>query len=304
MGTIRFGNDHFAAITGYGNYVQGNISVCHVYYVKGLGHNFFSVGQFYDDMAASSPVCLMSKATSTKSWLWHHRLSHLNFGTINDLTKHDLVDGLPKFKYSKDHLCSACGGEKARNLLINLKIGMLVWGEADSETSPKRKQVKTMKIQAGIQVSRPGELKRQLQLWKRFGRLYLIVFVLVRNIGSWFGGKLIQKLRQKESIKKAFQDMLHWGEVNPLMHTTMVPKQVKTMKIQAGVQVLRPRELRRHLQLWKRFGRYYLIVFVLVRSIRQWPGKDDSILASDIHKSMPQPAIDGLHILWGAIGKA
>ncbi|GKB22020.1 hypothetical protein Tco_0855943 [Tanacetum coccineum] len=39
-----------------------------------------------------------------------------------------------------------------------------------------------MKIQAGIQVSRPGELKRQLQLWKRFGRLYSIVFVLVRNI--------------------------------------------------------------------------------------------------------------------------
>ncbi|GKA79862.1 retrovirus-related pol polyprotein from transposon TNT 1-94 [Tanacetum coccineum] len=50
----------------------------------------------------------MSKATSSKSWLWHRRLSHLNFGTINDLTKHDLVDGLSKFKYGKDHLCSAC----------------------------------------------------------------------------------------------------------------------------------------------------------------------------------------------------
>ncbi|GJU57488.1 retrovirus-related pol polyprotein from transposon TNT 1-94 [Tanacetum coccineum] len=57
-------------------------------------------------MAASSPVYLMSKATSTKSWLWHRRLSHLNFGTINDLTKHVLVDGLLKFKYGKDHLCS------------------------------------------------------------------------------------------------------------------------------------------------------------------------------------------------------
>ncbi|GJV89011.1 retrovirus-related pol polyprotein from transposon TNT 1-94 [Tanacetum coccineum] len=59
-------------------------------------------------MDASSLVCLLSKATSTKSWLWHRRLSHLNFDTINDLTKNDLVDGLPKFKYSKDHLCSAC----------------------------------------------------------------------------------------------------------------------------------------------------------------------------------------------------
>ncbi|GJY20728.1 retrovirus-related pol polyprotein from transposon TNT 1-94 [Tanacetum coccineum] len=49
-------------------------------------------------LAASSLVCLMSKATSTKSWLWHQRLSHLNFGTINQLTSKDLVDGLSKFK--------------------------------------------------------------------------------------------------------------------------------------------------------------------------------------------------------------
>ncbi|GJR04916.1 integrase, catalytic region, zinc finger, CCHC-type containing protein [Tanacetum coccineum] len=66
------------------------------------------------DMASSSLVCLMSKASSTKSWLWHRRLSHLNFGTINDLTKHDLVDGLPKFKYAKDHLCSAYERGKSR----------------------------------------------------------------------------------------------------------------------------------------------------------------------------------------------
>ncbi|GKB47226.1 integrase, catalytic region, zinc finger, CCHC-type containing protein, partial [Tanacetum coccineum] len=151
MGTVRFGNDNLAAITGYGDYVQGNITICYVYYVKGLGHNLFSIGQFYDgdlevtfrsktcymqnlegddlliggreyntisisDMAASSPVCLMSKATSKKSWLWHRRLSHLNFGTINDLTRLDLVDGLPKFKYGKDHLCSAC--ERVTSLLL------------------------------------------------------------------------------------------------------------------------------------------------------------------------------------------
>ncbi|GJY69088.1 retrovirus-related pol polyprotein from transposon TNT 1-94 [Tanacetum coccineum] len=66
------------------------------------------------NMAASSHVCLMFKATSTKSWLWHHRLSHLNFGTINDLTKHDLVDGLPKLKYVKDHLFYACEWGKSK----------------------------------------------------------------------------------------------------------------------------------------------------------------------------------------------
>ncbi|GJS66162.1 hypothetical protein Tco_0680726 [Tanacetum coccineum] len=49
MGIVCFGNDHFVAITGYGDHVQGNINVCHVYYVEGLGHNLFSVGQFCDD---------------------------------------------------------------------------------------------------------------------------------------------------------------------------------------------------------------------------------------------------------------
>nr|GFC08452.1 retrovirus-related Pol polyprotein from transposon TNT 1-94 [Tanacetum cinerariifolium] len=40
-----------------------------------------------------------------ESWLWHQRLSHLNFNTINDLTINDLVEGPPKFKYHKEHLC-------------------------------------------------------------------------------------------------------------------------------------------------------------------------------------------------------
>ncbi|GJT73197.1 retrovirus-related pol polyprotein from transposon TNT 1-94 [Tanacetum coccineum] len=78
----------------------------------GRDSNLYTIS--ISDMAASSPVCLMSKATSTKSWLWHRRLSHLNFGTINDLTILDLVDGLPKFKYGKDHLCSACERGKSK----------------------------------------------------------------------------------------------------------------------------------------------------------------------------------------------
>ncbi|GJR42336.1 retrovirus-related pol polyprotein from transposon TNT 1-94 [Tanacetum coccineum] len=56
----------------------------------------------------SSSICLLSKASKNKSWLWHRRLNHLNFGTINDLAKKDLVRGLPRLKFEKDHLCSAC----------------------------------------------------------------------------------------------------------------------------------------------------------------------------------------------------
>ncbi|GKD89773.1 retrovirus-related pol polyprotein from transposon TNT 1-94 [Tanacetum coccineum] len=59
-------------------------------------------------MIKSSPICLLSKDSKNISWLWHRRLNHLNFGTINDLARKDLVRGLPRLKFKKDHLCSAC----------------------------------------------------------------------------------------------------------------------------------------------------------------------------------------------------
>ncbi|GJY27596.1 retrovirus-related pol polyprotein from transposon TNT 1-94 [Tanacetum coccineum] len=48
IGTVRFRNDHFGAIMGYGDYVIGESVISRVYYVEGLGHNLFSVGQFCD----------------------------------------------------------------------------------------------------------------------------------------------------------------------------------------------------------------------------------------------------------------
>nr|GEW18286.1 retrovirus-related Pol polyprotein from transposon TNT 1-94 [Tanacetum cinerariifolium] len=66
------------------------------------------------EMASASPICLMARASSTKSWLWHQRLSHLNFDTINDLEKNDLFFGLPKFKYHKEHLCPSCEQGKSK----------------------------------------------------------------------------------------------------------------------------------------------------------------------------------------------
>ncbi|GKB14517.1 retrovirus-related pol polyprotein from transposon TNT 1-94 [Tanacetum coccineum] len=144
-------NDHVAMILGYGDYQFGNVTISRVYYVKGLGHNLFSVGQFCDsnlevafrqhtcfirnleyvdlltgsrgnnlytlslgDMMAYSPICLLSKASKTKSWLWHRRLSHLNFSAINHLARQGLFWGLPKLKFEKDHLCSACAMGKSK----------------------------------------------------------------------------------------------------------------------------------------------------------------------------------------------
>ncbi|GJS29031.1 retrovirus-related pol polyprotein from transposon TNT 1-94 [Tanacetum coccineum] len=149
--TVKFRNDHMEKIMGYGDYQIGNVKISRVYYVEGLGHNLFSVRQFCDsnlevafrqhtcfirnlkgvnlmtgsrgnnlytmsvgDMMTSSPICLLSNASKTKSWLWHRRLSHLNFGTINHLARHSLVRGLPKLKFEKDHLCSACAMGKSK----------------------------------------------------------------------------------------------------------------------------------------------------------------------------------------------
>nr|GEY06890.1 integrase, catalytic region, zinc finger, CCHC-type, peptidase aspartic, catalytic [Tanacetum cinerariifolium] len=74
--------------------------------IKGSrGSNLYTI--LVKDMMKSSPMCLLSKASKNKSWLWHRRLNHLNFGTINDLARKDLVRGLPRLKFEKDHLCSA-----------------------------------------------------------------------------------------------------------------------------------------------------------------------------------------------------
>nr|GEW35426.1 hypothetical protein [Tanacetum cinerariifolium] len=85
-----------------------------------LNSNLYTIS--ISDLAASSPVYLMSKATSIKSWLWHRRLSHLNFGTINYLMKKDLVDGIPKFKYDKYDLCSAYEQGKSKKASFPPKL--------------------------------------------------------------------------------------------------------------------------------------------------------------------------------------
>nr|GEV05460.1 hypothetical protein [Tanacetum cinerariifolium] len=99
----------FAPILGYGDLVQGNVTINKVYCVKGLNHNLFSV-----ESTSSTPLCLMAKATPTQAWLWHRRLSHLNFDYTNLLSKKDIVIGLPKLKYVKDQLCFSCELSKAK----------------------------------------------------------------------------------------------------------------------------------------------------------------------------------------------
>ncbi|GKC19750.1 retrovirus-related pol polyprotein from transposon TNT 1-94 [Tanacetum coccineum] len=158
LGMVRFENDQFALILGYGDLVQGNVTIKRVYYIEGLNHNLFSVGQFCDadlevafrkstcfvrdlqgnnlltgtrgsdlytislqETSSPTPISFMEKASPTQAWLWHHRLSHLNFDTINLLSKKDIVNGLPKLKYVKDQLCSSSEMDKANRITFKTK---------------------------------------------------------------------------------------------------------------------------------------------------------------------------------------
>ncbi|GJR80647.1 retrovirus-related pol polyprotein from transposon TNT 1-94 [Tanacetum coccineum] len=158
----------FIVDSGCTKHMTGNLKLlselrkCHDqtgYYVEGLNHNLFSVGQFCDadlevafrkstcfvrdlqgndlltgnrgsdlytislqETTSSTPICFMAKASPTQAWLWHRRLSHLNFDYITLLSKKDIVTGLPKLKYVKDQLCLSCEMSKAKRSSFKSKV--------------------------------------------------------------------------------------------------------------------------------------------------------------------------------------
>nr|GEX16278.1 hypothetical protein [Tanacetum cinerariifolium] len=86
LGTVKFGNDQIAPILGYGDLVQG---AGNDLLTGSLETDLYSIT--LQDTTSPNPICLMAKATSSQAWLWHRRLSHLNFDTINLLLKNDIV---------------------------------------------------------------------------------------------------------------------------------------------------------------------------------------------------------------------
>nr|GFC28418.1 integrase, catalytic region, zinc finger, CCHC-type, peptidase aspartic, catalytic [Tanacetum cinerariifolium] len=128
LGTVKFGNDQIAPILGYEHLVQGVVTIKRVYYVEGLNHNLFSVGQFCD---ADLEVAFRKSTKSTcfirylkgNDLLTGSRGSDLYSISLQSITspnpislmaksKNDIVVGLPKLKFIKDHLCSSCELEK------------------------------------------------------------------------------------------------------------------------------------------------------------------------------------------------
>nr|GEV88140.1 reverse transcriptase domain-containing protein [Tanacetum cinerariifolium] len=105
LGTVRFGNNDFAEIAGYGDVVIGSMTIKKVYYVKGLGHNLFSVEQFCDkalEVAFRKSTCFVRNEDGV-DLLTGDRSSNLYTIALNEV-----ASSLPKMKFEKDHLCSAC----------------------------------------------------------------------------------------------------------------------------------------------------------------------------------------------------
>ncbi|KAJ9562375.1 hypothetical protein OSB04_007535 [Centaurea solstitialis] len=137
-GNVRFGKNLSAPIMGY-------VTINKVAYVEGLSHNLLSIGKFcvrtfeghkliegtrrsnlytvnFQKQRPFTEICLLSKASFNQNVLWHRRLSHLNYATINQLAKAGLVTGLPSLRFTKEQLCSACEMGKIKKSSHKLKV--------------------------------------------------------------------------------------------------------------------------------------------------------------------------------------
>nr|GEY20825.1 hypothetical protein [Tanacetum cinerariifolium] len=114
--TVKFGNDHVAEIMGYGDYKIGNVTISRVYFVEGLGHNLSSVGYFCDsdlEVAFRQHTCFIRNLNGV-DLLTGSRGNNLYTLSLKDMMAQRLVRGLPKLKFEKDHLCSACAMGKSK----------------------------------------------------------------------------------------------------------------------------------------------------------------------------------------------
>nr|GEY62215.1 retrovirus-related Pol polyprotein from transposon TNT 1-94 [Tanacetum cinerariifolium] len=242
LGMMNFGNDQIALILGYGDLVQGNIIIKRIYYVEGLNHNLFSVGQFCNldlevafrkstcyicdlkgndilicsrgtnlysitlqDTSTPNIICLMAKATSSQAWLWHRRLSHSNFDSITLLSKNDIVIGLSKLKFVKDHLCSSCELRKVKRNSFHTKT---------TPSSKRRSQLLHMNLCSPMRVECIN------------GKKYVLVIIDDYSAYTW-----AHFLRSKDEKPDVLIDFLRL--VQRGLHA-----QVRTVRIDKGTNFL------------------------------------------------------------------
>ncbi|GKD30898.1 retrovirus-related pol polyprotein from transposon TNT 1-94 [Tanacetum coccineum] len=122
IGTVRFGNNQIARIMGYGDYQLGNVTISKAYYVEGLGHNLFYVGQYcnMDLEVAFQKNTFFIRNLEGVDLLLGSRDINLYTISLDDMLKTSLISkdglarGIPRIKFQKDHLCSTCALGKSK----------------------------------------------------------------------------------------------------------------------------------------------------------------------------------------------
>ncbi|GKA11798.1 retrovirus-related pol polyprotein from transposon TNT 1-94 [Tanacetum coccineum] len=169
--TMKFGNDQFAPILGY------------------------------EDLALMAQIFIKS----SQAWLWHRLLSHLNFDTINLLSKNDIVIGLPKLKFVKDHMCSSCELGKYKRKSFKTKT---------TPSSKRRLQLLHMDLCGPMKVESIN------------GKKYVLVFVDDYSRYTW-----THFLRSKDETSEVLIDFLKL--VQRGLHA-----QVRTVRTDRGTEFL------------------------------------------------------------------
>ncbi|GJV75297.1 retrovirus-related pol polyprotein from transposon TNT 1-94 [Tanacetum coccineum] len=123
---VVFGDDFTCTTEGYCSIKCNGIIFTKVAFVNGLKYNLISISQLCDakyivpfDEKKGTIFNSNKEIVMIAPRLWHKRLAHLNFKTINKLAKQNLVIGLPSLVYSKDKPCSSC--EKGKHHRASFK---------------------------------------------------------------------------------------------------------------------------------------------------------------------------------------
>nr|GEX52723.1 hypothetical protein [Tanacetum cinerariifolium] len=185
-------------------------STCYIHDLKGndlltgsRGTDLYSIT--LQDTSSPNPICLMARATSSQAWLWHRRLSYLNFDTINLLSKNHIVIGLPKVKFIKDHLLSFCELGKAKRKSFQTKI---------TPSSKRRLQLLHMDLCGPMRVESIN------------GKKYVLVIVDDYSRYTW-----THFLRSKDETPKVLIDFLRL--IQRGLHA-----QVRTVRTDKGAKFL------------------------------------------------------------------
>ncbi|GKA86250.1 copia protein [Tanacetum coccineum] len=171
-GKYVFNSNHDACVSKFLNDVNARTKKPKVVPISPQGNDLLTDKSGYDlytnslqETTSSTPICFMAKASPTQAWLWHRRLSHLNFDYINLLSKKDVVIGLPKLKYVKDQLCSSCEVSKAKRSSFKTKAvpSTLSVNKSSSPTensAPKDTQP-TTNIQPATELTTPTNVNAE-----------------------------------------------------------------------------------------------------------------------------------------------